>query len=113
MTMGLIFLQLIAGAILRHTGKGLHAHLLGAFLVLVHVQLMARRVLKIYTFGSGLGKLAAALPLLVAVQLILGYISWKTGPVITTTTHVALGALLLAGAVMITVQAFRSTETLS
>jgi len=107
MTVGFIFLQLIAGAILRHTGRFLHLHLAGALLVVIHVQLLCRRVLKSYPLTTFLAKLAAMLPLIVIGQLVLGYISWKTGPVVMTTAHVAVGALIFAGCVVITLQSFR------
>ena len=40
----LIYVQLIFGAILRHTGNRLDAHLLFAFLVALHIFLLARRM---------------------------------------------------------------------
>jgi cytochrome c oxidase assembly protein subunit 15 len=110
LTLAFIFLQLVAGATLRHTGQGLHAHLAGAALVLIHVQLLMRRVLQTYTFRSGLGRLAAAMPLFIAVQLVLGYISWRTGPVAVTTMHVGIGAFLFGATAIITLQAFRASK---
>src|SRR5262249_39742131 len=102
LTLSFIFLQLVAGATLRHTGKGLHVHLTGAALVLIHVQLLARRVLQNFSIRTGLGKLSALMPVLVAVQLILGYIAWKTGPIILTTAHVGVGALIFAATTIAT-----------
>jgi cytochrome c oxidase assembly protein subunit 15 len=107
LTLTFIVLQLIAGATIRHTGKGLHAHLAGAALVVIHIQLLARRVLQTYSFRSSVGKVAAAMPVLVAIQLVLGYLSWRTGPVYATTAHVAIGALLLAATASITLISFR------
>ena len=109
-TTGIVFLQLIAGATLRHTGYGLHLHLLGALLVAIHIPLLAKRVLLEVTRLAGLRTLAAALPLMVIVQLVLGYFAWKTGPILITTAHVGLGALILAGSVVITLQASRMAE---
>jgi heme A synthase len=108
LTLSFILLQLVAGAILRHTGKGLHAHLTGALLVFIHVQLLARRVLQTYSFQSGLGKLAASMAVLVILQWFLGYVAWRTGPVIPTTLHVLIGAFLFAGTTTITLQAYRT-----
>ena len=45
MTTCFIYVQLIFGAILRHTGSRLDAHLLFAFLVALHIFLLARRLL--------------------------------------------------------------------
>jgi heme A synthase len=110
LTIGFIFLQLVAGATVRHTGRYLHWHFLGAALVTIHIPLLARRVFSAYRNHPGLRLLAAGLCGLLPVQLFLGFISWKTGPVITTTAHVGIGALLLAGAAVTTVQAFRLAE---
>jgi heme a synthase len=110
MTLAFIFLQLVAGATLRHTGKGLHIHLTGAALVLIHVQLLMRRVLQTYSIRSSIGRLAAAMPILVAIQLILGYVSWRTGPVAITTIHVAIGAILFGSTTLIMIQAFRTEK---
>jgi cytochrome c oxidase assembly protein subunit 15 len=107
MTFAFVFFQLIAGATLRHTGRFLHLHLLGAFLVVIHIQLLARRVMTVYSIKQATARLAMGLSLLVMIQLFLGYISWKTGPVLITTAHVGIGALLLAGSLIITLQAFR------
>jgi cytochrome c oxidase assembly protein subunit 15 len=108
MTVGFVLLQLIAGATLRHTGNriALHVHLLVAFLVVVHIQLLTRRVFQLYFHRTGTARLAMGLSFLVIAQLFLGYVSWKTGPVITTTAHVAIGALLLAGTTVLMLKAF-------
>jgi cytochrome c oxidase assembly protein subunit 15 len=110
LTASFIVYQLIAGAAVRHTGRHLHWHFLGAALVAIHIPLFCRRVLKSYPLSMGLAKTAALLPLLLAIQIVLGYISWKTGPIFVTTAHVAIGALLLAGTVGITLQSFRQPE---
>lgn len=110
MTTGFIYLQLIAGAIYRHSGKLLHLHLLGAFLVAVHVILLARRILMEPGFGSDLRTPALVLIYLVGLQLALGWSSWRMPSVAVTTTHVATGALILATSVILTLQTYLRLE---
>ena len=110
MTTGFIYLQLIAGAIYRHSGKLFHLHLLGAFLVAVHVILLTRRVLMEPGFGSEIRTPALMLINLVGIQVVLGWFSWRMPEVAVTTTHVALGALILATAVILTMQTYLRLE---
>jgi cytochrome c oxidase assembly protein subunit 15 len=108
MTVGFIVLQLIMGATIRHTGKGVHAHMAGAVLVAVHVLLLSRRAFENTSIKTLMGRWAAALPLLLVAQIILGFIAWRTGPINVTVAHVAIGALIYAGSVTLTLLAFRS-----
>ncbi len=120
----LIYVQLIFGAVLRHTGNRLDAHLLFAVLVTLHIFLLVKRVFSIAEQTQGIGQ---SLPLillgLLAVQLILGTgayitrlttlgesVSAFTTDVITT-AHVAIGALMLVSSFVITLKIFRLTET--
>jgi cytochrome c oxidase assembly protein subunit 15 len=107
LTTTFVFLQLVAGATLRHSGKGLHLHLLGATLVAVHIPLLCRRLVQERRGDARFRLLAFTLPILVLIQAALGYFAWRTGPVVVTTIHVALGALLLAGSLIITLEAYR------
>ncbi len=120
----LIYLQLIFGAILRHTGNRLDAHLLIAFLVTLHIILLVRRVFSTDAQSQGVEQSFALLLLgLLAVQLILGtgaYITRLTafGETVSalltdlvTTAHVAIGALMLAISFIITLKIFRLTDT--
>ena len=120
----LIYVQLIFGAVLRHTGNRLDAHLLLAFLVTLHIFLLVRRI-----FGNGeqIQEIGQTFPLLLigllAVQLMLGtgaYITRLTvigesmSALLTdlvTTAHVAVGALMLAISFVITLKIFRLTDT--
>ena len=119
----LIYLQLIFGAILRHTGNRLDAHLLIAFLVTLHIILLVRRVFSTDAQSQGVEQSFALLLLgLLAVQLILGtgaYITRLTayGETVSalltdlvTTAHVAIGALMLAISFIITLKIFRLKE---
>ena len=106
MTTGFIFLQLIAGAVLRHSGMGLHLHLLGAFLVAVHVILLGRRILFSSELSSVLRRPAILLLTLTGVQVLLGIHAWRLPSVAVNTSHVANGALILATSVVISLQSY-------
>ncbi len=119
----LIYVQLIFGAILRHTGSRLDAHLLFAFLVALHIFLLARRVLKVNGGVQGIGQ---SMPLvllgLLAVQLMLGTgaffakltafgETFATALTVTiTTAHVAVGALMLVSSFVLTLKIYRFTD---
>ena len=123
MTTCLIYVQLIFGAILRHTGSRLDAHLLFAFLVALHIFLLARRLLAIDSEAKGIGQ---AMPLLLlgllAVQLMLGtgaFFAKLTAvgetfaaalTVTITTAHVAVGALMLVSSFVLTLKIYKFTD---
>ena len=71
-TLVLIYVQFIFGAILRHTGTRLDAHLLFAALVTIHVFLLSGRVLSDYLGYLRLVRPVLVLSGLLAVQLVLG-----------------------------------------
>ncbi|RKU18159.1 cytochrome oxidase assembly protein [Candidatus Poribacteria bacterium] len=120
----LIYVQLIFGAILRHTGSRLDAHLLFAFLVTLHIFLLVRRF---FNMSDNTQKIGQSLPLLLlgllAVQLILGFGAYITKLTavgatasalltdIVTTAHVAVGALMLVSSFVITLKIYRFTNT--
>ena len=120
----LIYIQLIFGAVLRHTGHRLDAHLLFAFLVTLHIFLLVRRF---FSMGEETQRIGQSLPLLLlgllAVQLMLGtgaYITKLTAlsetasallTNIVTTAHVAVGALMLVSSFVITLKIYRFTDT--
>jgi cytochrome c oxidase assembly protein subunit 15 len=104
------FLQLVAGAVTRHTGAGLVVHLVGAGLVLLHVSLLSSRLML-----TSLRGWARGLSLLLALQVLLGVATWaitSSGFVrsheapmhqlLTVSGHVAVGAALLAACVCTT-----------
>lgn len=119
----LIYVQLIFGAILRHTGSRLDAHLLFAFLVALHIFLLVRRVLEVNEDAQGIGQ---SMPLgligLLAVQLMLGTgaffakltafgETFATGLTVTiTTAHVAVGALMLVSSFVLTLKIYRIAQ---
>ncbi len=120
----LIYFQLIFGAVLRHTGNRLDAHLLFAFLVTLHIFLLVKRVFSTEEQTQGIGQsLLFLLLALLGLQLILGvgaYITKLTAigesvstsmTDIITTAHVAIGALMLVSSFVITLKIFRLTDT--
>ena len=122
-TTGFIYLQLIFGAILRHTGSRLDAHLLFAFLVALHIFLLVRRILAMDSEAEGIGQ---SMPLLLigllAIQLMLGTgaffakltafgETFATALTVTiTTAHVAVGALMLVSSFVLTLKIYRFTD---
>ena len=123
-TTGLIYVQLIFGAILRHTGSRLDAHLLFAFLVALHIFLLARRLLAMDSQARGIEQSMPLLLLgLLAVQLMLGTGAFFAKltvfgetfaaalTVTITTAHVAVGALMLVSSFVLTLKIYRFTDT--
>ena len=123
MTTGFIYLQLIFGAILRHTGSRLDAHLLFAFLVALHIFLLVRRILAMDSESEGLGQSTPLLLIgLLAIQLMLGTgaffakltvlgETFATALTVTiTTAHVAVGALMLVSSFVLTLKIYRFTD---
>jgi cytochrome c oxidase assembly protein subunit 15 len=106
-TAGFVFFQLVVGAIFRHTGLLLHLHMLGAFLVLVHIVLLFRRTMKSGTHDLWFLRPAQFLLGIVFVQIGLGLYTWQHPTVLDATTHVALGALILATTFVFCLQSFR------
>ena len=121
-TLGLIYIQFIFGAILRHTGERLDAHLVFAGLVTIHIFLLLRRILKNHLEDSSSVRLALLLGALLVVQLTLGFGAYlaeftafgegvpAVAGVIITTAHVAIGALMLVASVVLTLNIFRFTS---
>ena len=111
-TVLLLYVQIIFGAVLRHTGNRLDAHLLFAALSSVHVILLAYKILKLPNPGA-LIKEANCLWVLLLVQLALGGASWvgkyaamgdafTPGLIIAlTSAHVVVGAMLFAASLVV------------
>lgn len=115
MTAGMVYVQIVTGAALRHLGWGLTLHLLFALGVLVHLGLLVRRTMGHETLmpwalaAAGMG----------AAQLFLGLLSWVTvhagsleGPVrdstlgaVVSSMHVVTGAALLGTLVHLALKA--------
>ncbi len=120
-TTALIYIQIIFGALLRHTGERLDAHLLFAGLVAVHVVLLLLRITRQHGAESALIRPAYLLGGLLLGQLLLGALSYlgkftaalplpAGALVLTTTTHLIIGALMLATSLTIALRAFRLSQ---
>jgi len=121
-TTGLIYVQAIFGAVLRHTGERVDAHLFFAALVALHVVLVLVRIMKFHGDLPKLTRPACFLGALLLLQLMLGigsyfgkFISMLGVPmgtlVLLTTTHLIMGALMLATSLMLTLRAYRLSTT--
>ena len=117
-TTALIYCQIVFGAILRHTGARLDAHLLFGGLVAVHVILLLLRIARQHGAETALMRPAYLLGGLLLGQLLLGTLSYLAkftaliplpsgALVLTTTTHLIIGALMLATGLAIALRAFR------
>jgi cytochrome c oxidase assembly protein subunit 15 len=113
-----IYLQVVFGAILRHTGERLDAHLVFAALVALHVILVAIRVSRHHAGWGQLTRPALLLVFFLMLQVALGgasYVAkftvlWPASfhvIVLITTAHLAVGALMLAASVALTLRAYR------
>jgi cytochrome c oxidase assembly protein subunit 15 len=121
-TTGLIYLQAVFGAVVRHTGERLDAHLFLAALVLLHVILILLRVMKFHADRPKLTRPARLLGALLLFQFALGLVSYfgkytstlGLAPetlVILTTTHLVTGALMLATSLLLTLRVYRWLAT--
>ena len=131
-TTGLIFLQILLGALVRHNGAGLaipdfplafgrlvpaqfdlkiglhYAHRVGALLVLILLSVTVVRVFRRHADLGALTRPALAMSLLVVAQISLGAAVVLTGRVVwVNTLHVATGASLLASSLILSLHAAR------
>lgn len=122
-TTGAILIQLVLGAAFRHSGFGITPHLVGAGVVSLLVVWTVARVLGKFSHLLGLLRPALLLGGLLLVQVFLGIGSYvmkmqarnapqPLPPVVwITTTHVAVGALVLLASLFLTYQAYRFVAT--
>ncbi|HEX2929479.1 MAG TPA: COX15/CtaA family protein [Candidatus Binatia bacterium] len=117
-TTALIYLQIVFGALLRHTGERIDAHLALAVLVALHAILILMRVSKYFARSTSLMRPALILFALLLLQLALGGVSYLAkfttalqlsidAIVLLTTSHLAVGALMLAASVTLTLRSYR------
>jgi heme a synthase len=117
-TTGLIYLQVFFGAVLRHTGLRLDAHLLFAALVMFHVLLLVIRIMNSHSDNSRLTRPAVFLTAMLIVQVFLGTVSYFAkfttllrmpvdATAIFTTTHLVIGALMLVTSLVLTLRSYR------
>ena len=115
-----LYVQLILGAMFRHHGMSWWPHVLNAPLVAVVLTWTAVRALSVYSRIDAVRRPAIALLGLLIAQLCLGFLAFMTRVawgqdavqpelpmVISTVSHVAVGALLLATSVVLAIQVWR------
>jgi cytochrome c oxidase assembly protein subunit 15 len=113
LTIGLIYLQLILGAMTRHTGEWVEPHIAGAVIVSIHVLLLAARVRRHHHEQPPLLRSANRLLSLLVLQLFLGFgaylgkftefgTSLSSFVVALATIHVVVGALMLISCTALT-----------
>ncbi|HEY2379804.1 MAG TPA: COX15/CtaA family protein [Terriglobia bacterium] len=131
MTTAAVYVQLIMGALMRHTNAGLaipdfplalghlippfssgkiiihFAHRVGAVIVTAMMVWTFTRIARLYSDHSLLFRPALTMLVLVAVQLTLGAITiWTAKAVVPTTAHVLTGALILGTSFLLTLRAY-------
>jgi heme a synthase len=131
MTTAAIYLQLIVGALMRHTNSGLaipdfplafgrivppltsehvaihFGHRIGAILVLVMITWTFARIVNLYSEHALVYRPALLMLGLVLIQIALGaFTVWTAKSVIITTAHVANGALILGTSLLLTLRAY-------
>ncbi len=132
LTTGLVFVQILVGATMRHTGAGLaipdfplvfggllppewspgiaihYAHRMGAAVVTLAIMAVAAHVWYHHRHRSELVRPAALLCVLVGTQIALGgWVIWSGKAALINTAHVAAGALVLATSLVLTLRAHR------
>jgi cytochrome c oxidase assembly protein subunit 15 len=118
-TTGLIYAQIVMGALLRHTGQWLEAHVFLAVLVSLQVVLMVNCLRRQDRGSLPGGRSAVLLATLLGLQLALGvaaYVVKFTATASTsdvavrvgvTTAHLAMGSLLLVTCLICTLRTAR------
>lgn len=119
-TAACVWVQLILGAAFRHSGIKLLPHLIGACVVAAMICWTVIRVLTYYGNVPQLRRPAQLLLALLMLQLALGFVAYVTrvqlgrdavqplaGMVLSTVSHVAGGALVLATSVILAIQTRR------
>jgi len=120
-----LYVQLILGGMFRHKGLSWEPHVFNAAAVAIVLTWTSVRVLSYYSALESLRRPAILMLGLLMAQLCLGFISfltkvvWGTNAVQplpmmvwSTVAHVAMGALLLATAVVLAIQAWRQVPVL-
>ena len=137
-TTGLVFAQLVLGALVRHMGAGLaipdfplafgrlvpplvtpfitvhYAHRVGALVVTLAVAGTLGTVVRDHATDAWVRRPALLAGLLVVLQVLLGGLTiWTQRAVVPTTLHLVVGAGLLATCLVLTLRAARSLGVLA
>jgi len=115
-----LYVQLIVGALFRHYGMSWWPHVLNAPVVAFVLAWTAIRALSLYSRIEAIRRPAVLMLALLIAQLCLGFLAFLTRvawgrdaiqpelPMVSSTVaHVAVGALLLATAVVLAIQVWR------
>jgi heme a synthase len=115
-----LYVQLILGGMFRHHGMSWWPHVANAAIVAFVLTWTAIRAISVYSQIEAVRKTAIILLTLLIAQLCLGFLAFLTRVawghdaaqpelpmVISTVAHVAVGALLLATAVVLAIQVWR------
>jgi cytochrome c oxidase assembly protein subunit 15 len=130
-TTAVIYLQLVLGALMRHTDSGLaipdfplsfgrvvpdfasgnimiaFAHRIGAVAVAVMIVWTSTRIFRMYSDRALLYRPAMLLLLLLCLQITLGaFTVWTAKSILVTTAHVANGAVVLGVSLLLTLRAY-------
>jgi heme a synthase len=118
-TSAVIFIQVIMGAAFRHNEFGIAPHFIGGIAVTISVLWLFETVFNKYSEVKALRIPAVLLIEVVVLQFFLGIVAYAMkldaagapqplpGVVIITTTHVAVGALVVASSLFMTFQVFK------
>jgi cytochrome c oxidase assembly protein subunit 15 len=123
LTVVLVYLQIIFGAVLRHTYSrlGPRGHFLIAFAVVAAVVWLVKEVWERHAHDRALTVPATLLAALVTAQVMMGVEAWLirffaadlSRQILVRTVHVLLGSLILASAAVVTLQAHRRARLAS
>jgi cytochrome c oxidase assembly protein subunit 15 len=115
-----LYVQLILGAMFRHNGLGWWPHVVHAGVVAIVLSWTAIRAISVYPHIEAVKRPAIMMLSLMVAQLCLGFLAFITRVmwghdaaqpelpmVIATVIHVAVGALLLATTVVLAIQVWR------
>ena len=106
----LVCIQFFLGAIIRHTGHAVFIHIIGALVVGLVAGAFASRAAPLRLHAPTVCRDAMRLLAMIIVQLVLGAsVFMNRGSVGLRTAHVALGALVLAQAVILAWDTIRRT----
>ena len=119
LTTALIYIQVVFGAILRHTGARLDAHLVFAALVVIMVAVLSRQIWRHHFEEGSLVRPIMLLSVLLLAQLSLGFGAYLVkytamaammtpfARISLTTMHLAMGSLMLATALVLALRSYR------